>query len=85
MPGPNGGPSLTGQHLFMPGSHPELRKLGQKAIYDFLCERERYILRIKDAQTIGRSIMPNAVKSSVDPDFLLFLFEFSRLRKCDEY
>lgn len=71
----HGGPS-GGQPIFTPIVHPELRRLGRKNIHIFLRERERYILRLEDAQASGSSVQPVSLKASVDPDLLLSMVEF---------
>jgi hypothetical protein len=53
---PNEGPQ-SGQVLFTTVSHPELRTLGRKSIHTFLRERERYLLRIADANTSGGNVL----------------------------
>jgi len=50
------GPSS--QLLFTPISHTEPRKLGRKHIHTFLVERERYILRVKDASQLVAARRP---------------------------
>jgi len=63
-------------HLFTPVAHPELRRLGRKPIFNFLRERERYLLRIADANASGSSVNAVSLKSSIDPHLLLSLVEF---------
>lgn len=66
-------PSSTGQHLFTPVSHPELHTLGRKNIHTFLRQRERYLLKVGDANAAGPTITPTTLKSSVDTELLLSL------------
>lgn len=67
------GPSS--QLLFTPISHTEPRKLGRKHIHTFLVERERYILRVKDAQSTGGNQESVSVIASIDPDLLTSLID----------
>jgi len=69
------GPS-TGQPMFTPISHPELRKLGRNPIHNFLLARENYLLRVQDAVSSGSSITPVPLRSSIDRDLLLSLISF---------
>lgn len=69
------GPS-TGQPMFTPISHPELRKLGRNPIHNFLLARENYLLRVQDSMSSGSSITPVPLRSSIDRDILLSLISF---------
>jgi len=69
------GPSV-GQHLFTPVSHPELRRLGRKAVQTFIRERERYMLKIDDANASGANVSAVSIKASIDTDLLLSLIDF---------
>lgn len=66
-------PSVVGQHLFTPVSHPELRKLGRKSIHTFLQEREHYLLKVADTNISGASINVTTLKASFDTDLLMNL------------
>ena len=68
---PNDGPT-GGHHNFIPISHPELTVLGSIEIHTFLCERKRYLLRIKHANDSGNKITPISIKYSIDKNLLLF-------------
>ena len=75
---PNDGPT-GGHHTFTPISHPELTVLGSREIHTFLCERERYLLRIKDANDSGNKITPISIKYSIETDLLLSLIDLGEL------
>ena len=59
----------SGQHVFTPIAHPELRQIGQKHIHVFFRELESYFLRIQDAVNSIGNIEPISPKASVDSDF----------------
>ena len=75
---PNDGPT-GGQHMFTLIPHPELNVLGSIEIHTFLCERERYLLRIKDANDSGNKITPISIKYSIETDLLLSLIDLGEL------
>jgi hypothetical protein len=66
-----GSTRMAGTHLFQMVAHPELSKLGQVAIRDFLKMRARYLLLVKENNKAeGVNITPTTVVASLDPDLL---------------
>lgn len=79
------GSCSSGQPLFTPVTHPELRRLGRKPVHIFLRDREKYLLRIKDAQDSGSSITPVSLRSSVDRDLLESLISFGHFEGVERF
>jgi hypothetical protein len=66
-----GSTRMAGTHLFQLVAHPELSKLWQVAIRDFLKMRARYLLLVKENNKAeGVNITPTTVVASLDPDLL---------------
>jgi hypothetical protein len=66
-----GSTRVAGTHLFQMVAHPELSKLGQVAIRDFLKMRARYLLLVKENNKAeGVNITRTTVVASLHPDLL---------------
>eukprot|EP00171_Calliarthron_tuberculosum_P011307 IDg11307t1 len=65
--------STAAKHLFTQVSHSELRKLGRNNLQTFLRERERYLLKVADANNSVASITFKKLKESFKTDLPLSL------------
>jgi hypothetical protein len=62
---------MAGAHVFQAVQHPELDKLGQVAIRDFLKKRALYLqLVAQNNKADGVNITPITVVASIDPELL---------------
>ena len=67
--------NAVGPSVFLPEAHPELKSIGQKAIYDFLKDRAAYEQRVASANAQGSTFPGIALKDSIDTDLLKSLIE----------